>query len=1080
MSKKNERQGLRPTLIAASVAACFSLSAQQATANPTGLASSVNMTSMSGYGTGALTINTTGNSIFNWQGFSIGVNEITRILQASGASSASLHRVLAGGDISTILGTLQSNGRVFLINPAGVVFGAGARIDVAGLVASSLAMSDNDFLAGRMRFTEVPGAGPVVNRAGSEITAATGGRVYLVAPSVENSGIIRAPQGEILLAAGKSAELVSESSPYVTVRVTADAEQALNVGSLIAESGRIGMYGALVRNSGMAEASGAVTGPGGSIRFVATKDLTLDAGSRTIANGASGGDILLQAQGGTNLISGSVEAKGASGNGGNIQALGVRVGVVGHGILDASGDTGGGTVLVGGDFQGKNAGVQNAEQTLIGSDGIIRADAGTTGDGGRVIVWSDQYTRFYGSISARGGSQSGNGGFVETSGHVLDALGKVATGKGGNWLIDPFDLDIVDSGTTVSPTLPNVILFTNAPTSGTSTLGMDVINNALTSYGTVTAQAQHDINFATSGTNVIFNAGTVTAQAGNNINLGSHNLIGNGTNFVATANDTSAGYGSGVGSITSNSGFGNVSTGGGFFTASGYNITVGSIDTTGTSSANTSVNVTASNMAITGPIMTGNATGVNASANANVFVSGTNGIIINGGVTTGSSTATGGSPYGGNSAISLQSTGAAGSVIVHGPLSAGMVTSSGGSGFSEIFLYGSSVSVEGNMTTLGATSAGGFVATDVGFSGPCCSSSRIVSVGGSIVTGSAIGGSGNSSVNVYGSATGGTFSVGGGITTGNAPNSSFVNIQSGDVKVGSIATGVAGTGSSFVTISANVGNVVTGSVATGTALAPYGSSAVNLLAPYGSIQAGSISTGSAYGSSVLASAKGDVATGGITTRSSDPAYAGGAVALSSSTGSVKVNGKIDTRGAAGTASHPNASAGGNVLITAPVSVAVGQTATAGITRTVIDTSGGAGALVGTGGAAGNVTIDPTAILLNGNVFAIGGAGNGAAGGAGGHMLLQTTNGVGTITFINGGYDVTGGSGSPPGASGIATAGGTLIFVTLLTDVFSNPEVAQSIGSTIGQVLSTTTSDDKHGDDTGDSKNKKGGFSSCKA
>jgi len=354
--KPRERQGARPSLIAMSVAACFAASAPHAVANPTGPSIASGSASFSAAGS-SLTITNSANAIINWQGFSIGINEITRFLQSS-ASSAVLNRVVGAGGVipqSVINGALQSNGRVLLLNPAGIVVGAEARIDVSGLVMSSLNLSDQDFLNGKLRFTEVPGAGAVINQ--GTIQAANGGAVYLVAPDVQNSGIIRAPQGEIILAAGKSAELASDSSPFVTVRIEADAEQALNVGSLIADSGRIGMFGALVRNSGVAEASGAVAGPGGQIRFVATKDLTLDAGSRTAANGTNGGDILLQAQTGTNLVAGTVEAKGGSGNGGTVQALGVRVGVIGNGVIDASGDTGGGTVLVGGDMHGANPSV---------------------------------------------------------------------------------------------------------------------------------------------------------------------------------------------------------------------------------------------------------------------------------------------------------------------------------------------------------------------------------------------------------------------------------------------------------------------------------------------------------------------------------------------------------------------------------------------------------------------------------------------------------------------------------------------------------------------------------------------------
>src|SRR6185369_1846668 len=158
-----------------------------------------------------------------------------------------------------------------------------------------------------------------------------------------------------------------------------------------------------------------------------------------------------------NLVDGTVEAKGLAGKGGEVQVLGLRVGVVGKGVIDASGEKGGGTVLIGGDYQGKNADVQNAQRTYIGADGVIRADAGATGDGGRVIVWADGDTRFFGSISARGGRESGNGGFVETSGkQALQAFGRVDTGapngKSGIWLLDPYNLHVV-SGTGSEDTL---------------------------------------------------------------------------------------------------------------------------------------------------------------------------------------------------------------------------------------------------------------------------------------------------------------------------------------------------------------------------------------------------------------------------------------------------------------------------------------------------------------------------------------------------------------------------------------------------------------------------------------------------
>src|SRR3990172_9212984 len=114
---------------------------------------------------------------------------MTRFIQQS-AASAVLNRVV-GQDPSSILGALQSNGRVFLINPNGIMFGAGAQIDVAGLVASTLNLKNEDFLAGRMNFGADPTlAAAVVNQ--GRITASEGGRVYLIGGFVENQGVITA------------------------------------------------------------------------------------------------------------------------------------------------------------------------------------------------------------------------------------------------------------------------------------------------------------------------------------------------------------------------------------------------------------------------------------------------------------------------------------------------------------------------------------------------------------------------------------------------------------------------------------------------------------------------------------------------------------------------------------------------------------------------------------------------------------------------------------------------------------------------------------------------------------------------
>ena len=446
MAKKQGLNSLRPKMISVAVASCFVTST--AFANPTG-PTVVHGTAAFQQAGNLLKITNSPSAIINWQSFSIGANEITRFIQQSQASAVMNRVTGAAGviDPSVILGALQSNGRVLLINPSGIMFGAGAQVDVAGLVASSLNLSNADFLANRLKFTDMPGAGSVVNQ--GNITTGSGGSVYLVGPAVTNSGIITSPQGEVVLAAGNSVELVSPGTPNLRVEINAPDNEAVNLGQVVADAGRVGIYAGLIRNSGTVSASSAVA-EGGKILLKATKNVTLDAGSVTAANGASGGSVTVQS-GDTTLVSGTVEAAGTSGQGGTIHLLGDKVGLFGGASVNASGETGGGTVLAGGDFQGKNPEIQNATATYFGRDAKISADAVASGDGGKVIVWSDDATRFYGTITARGGAQSGNGGFAEVSGKGwLDFQGAVklgaANGKSGTLLLDPSDVIINDVG----------------------------------------------------------------------------------------------------------------------------------------------------------------------------------------------------------------------------------------------------------------------------------------------------------------------------------------------------------------------------------------------------------------------------------------------------------------------------------------------------------------------------------------------------------------------------------------------------------------------------------------------------------
>jgi filamentous hemagglutinin family protein len=136
-----------------------------------------------------LSITNSPNTIINWNSFSINQGELTRFIQQSPASIV-LNRV-TGGNASAIYGALQSNGRVFLINQNGILFGPGAQVDVNGLIASTLDIRNDDFLAGKFRFFSGVKTAGIENQ--GRITSPSGGNIYLIAPDITNSGIITAP-----------------------------------------------------------------------------------------------------------------------------------------------------------------------------------------------------------------------------------------------------------------------------------------------------------------------------------------------------------------------------------------------------------------------------------------------------------------------------------------------------------------------------------------------------------------------------------------------------------------------------------------------------------------------------------------------------------------------------------------------------------------------------------------------------------------------------------------------------------------------------------------------------------------------
>ncbi|MDB6000826.1 MAG: hypothetical protein JWP52_2525, partial [Rhizobacter sp.] len=455
---------------------------------------------------------TSGKAGINWGSFSIQAGEKVTIVQPS-SGSVLVNRVV-GPDPSSILGNLSANGQVFLINPQGVVFGSGSQVNVGGLVATSLSMSDADAQAGRLRLQpNADGrAGPVSN-AGT-ITARNG-TVALVAPQVANTGTIDARR--VGMAAASEVVVDLEGDGLILFNTgAADDAKLEQLGRIRAEGGPVQLQAA-ARNA----LAGTVLNLQGAVVARGITEL--------VGGGQSGGTVVVD--GGSNGITqvgGSIDAAGvgAGQKGGDVTVLGSKVLLGAQASINASGDAGGGRIRVGGDYQGSNPGLKNADMVTVLAGARLDASATGQGDGGTVIVWSDDATRFHGDIAARGGERGGNGGLVEVSGKgFLDYQGAVDTraplGAAGTLLLDPTNLtistgpaDINGDGST-SDDLINPTLAFGAPGVNSVITAAAVENQLATSN--VTLQATNDITVSTS-----INASIpreLTLQAGNNINV---------------------------------------------------------------------------------------------------------------------------------------------------------------------------------------------------------------------------------------------------------------------------------------------------------------------------------------------------------------------------------------------------------------------------------------------------------------------------------------------------------------------------------------------------------------------------------
>jgi len=376
-----------------------------------------------------LIIRASNGSIIEFEDFNISRDEIVRFIQP-GSWARVLNRI-TGGEPTVIQGQLLANGQVYLVNPAGVVFGRDAVVDAAGIWAAAGHISNEDFINGVNRFRNLDGT--VANEGAIDADA-----IHLVGEHVRNSGELRAPRGVITMIAGDDV-IIQQHGEHVMVKVDgqrltdrsrpvgggAEADMTAapgieNTGTVSARRGSVvlgagDLYALAVRNSGDVRAPGAggevtVASAGGLIHNTAGGEISADRSSRRA------GDVTVQ---GTSILNeGAITADAERGRAGNVEVV-------------------------------------STEHTYLASGSEVSASGGgSEADGGSVIVNSLEGVTAVvrgAEVSAHGGREGGDGGFVEVSGDRLTLSGSVNIGargdaEPGELLIDPHNLVISDTG----------------------------------------------------------------------------------------------------------------------------------------------------------------------------------------------------------------------------------------------------------------------------------------------------------------------------------------------------------------------------------------------------------------------------------------------------------------------------------------------------------------------------------------------------------------------------------------------------------------------------------------------------------
>ncbi|PZN73149.1 MAG: hypothetical protein DM484_23325, partial [Candidatus Methylumidiphilus alinenensis] len=787
-----------------------------------------------------------------------------------------ISRVNSPTNQAEIYGNLTStipNTAFYLLSPNGVVIGKNATIDVPGALhigtTSSLKFSDGSSFgpatADVSTLTATPqafgflstntitlGADDKSGKADSTLTITSvgpaelsAGNVVDVDPGVGNTNTLNANTAGNTLAIEAGGPDGATSAITINNRNTISETSGGNIG-MEANEGTITQAGTISANSS--------TGSGGDITLTAANGIA-NTGTIDASGNAAGGNVTLaltpapaqqlqqtgsvtqtasvfnSAPGPLVYQGGTIHADSTTGLGGQVVLSGEYLQLDNGSLTTATGAAGGGAIYAGGGLHGSplpsmtdsvfrtESVLQNATYTRVEQGAVLDASATNNGNGGTIVAWGDSASRAYGTFNAKGGPNGGNGGMVETSGHWLDVTGikvdaSAAQGKGGEWLLDPYDVTISTAETGNGNTTTNAGTETWTPTASGSNINNGDINNALinnnatittggngvgnqngditvnapiswTTNNTLSLQADGNISQGPVGI-ITANAGTLSGSAGGTVNLGGANAIANlgafTSNGAFTLNNTTGLNVTGAVNIGGGATASNITSSGNLTVQNGGQL----VGTNGTLNIETTVAGGVVNV-LSGGVITnaalvksdqsdidiaGTVSATTTSAGQNITVNGaldSNTVTAGGNVTV---SGTGATLTGGSGGVTAGTGSTTGTV---GVSAGGVIQNTGNADFN---VTGKYVSVDGSGSSISATGSGNFTVkatgSDTGAGAPASGFALSVTNNGKIVSGN------TSSLTVQ---TAGSISLNPSSFSTNANNATanFIKSQPGDV-----------------------------------------------------------------------------------------------------------------------------------------------------------------------------------------------------------------------------------------------------------------------------------------------------------